>query len=302
MPHQPLCAPPLNSNRRPRHDVPAGGWDCHCHLFGDLVNYPPDSKATHTAPEATLADYRRLLDRLGLACGVFVTSTVYGTDNRLLEEALTDAASWLRGIAVIDDSITDDELETLHARGVRGFRVNLMQGSRGDHFRGGVGPDVLEPLARRTADLGWHAQLWCDSRDLDSLAPRLRSLPVDCVIDHFGRTPAERGADDAGYTRLIEMARAGEIFVKISGVYRISSAFPHYPDVDPMARRLIAAAPDRLVWGTDWPHPNFAGEMPDDADLLDILFDWCDNDARLIETILVDTPKTLYGVPGESKG
>ena len=297
---KPLCAPPLSSDRRPRATIPAGAWDSHCHLFGAHDRYLPADTATHMAPEATLADYRGLLDRLGLAKGVFVTSTVYGTDNRLLIEALAEANGnaaadgWLRGIAVIDSTISDAELEAMHRAGVRGFRINLMQQTGGPHFRGGVGQEHLFPLAERVKQFGWHAQLWVDSALLPELRAELRRLPIPFVIDHFGRTQASRSADDPGFVLLCDMLAAGEAYAKISGAYRISNHAPDYPDVAPMAARIIAAAPDRLVWGTDWPHPNHAGIMPDDADLLEVLAGWCEGDAAALRAILVDTPSLLY--------
>ncbi|MBJ3776603.1 amidohydrolase family protein [Acuticoccus mangrovi] len=297
---KPLCAPPLTSSKRPRATIPTGGWDSHCHLFGALDRYLPAATATHMAPEATLADYRALLDRLGLAKGVFVTSTVYGTDNRLLLEALQEAngsdiaAGWLRGIAVIDASISDAALRQMHEVGVRGFRINLMQKTGGAHFSGGVGYENLMPLAERVKEMGWHAQLWVDSALLGELRADLAALPVPFVIDHFGRTQAARGADDPGFSLLCDMLAAGEAYAKISGAYRISNAAPDYPDVTPMAAKIIAAAPTRLVWGTDWPHPNHAGIMPDDADLLDVLAGWCEGDDATLKAILVDTPTSLY--------
>lgn len=292
---KPLCAAPLKSDRRPCFAPPNGAWDCHSHLFGSLRKYPPAPTATHTAPEASLSDYRALLDRLGFAKGVVVTSTVYGTDNRLVMEALAAAPEWLRGVAVIDETVSEEDLAAMHEAGVRGFRINLMQRSRGDHFRGGVGFDALEPLAARTAQFGWHAQLWCDSRDLEELRPLIKSLPVPAVIDHFGRTPVERGAGDKGFLTLRDMLAAGEAYGKISGAYRISQNYPRYPDVRPFAEALLKAAPDRLVWGTDWPHPNHAGVMPDDANLLDLLAEWCAGDRLLLRQILIETPEQLYG-------
>lgn len=292
---KPMCPPPLQGGRRPRYSPPPGAWDSHCHTFGPLDRYPPAETATHVAPEASLADYRALLDRLGLAKGVVVTSTVYGTDNRLLMENLAEAGAWLRGIAVIDNSVTDAELEAMDRAGIRGFRINFMAGSRGDHFRGGSGPENLEPLAERTKDLGWHVQMWCDCRDLPDLRARLAALPVPVVVDHFGRIPTDRGADDPGFLALRDMVAAGETFCKISGAYRLSRTPPDYPDTRPFAEALLRAAPDRLVWGTDWPHPNCVGQMPDDADLLDTLAGWCDDDAALLQQILVDTPERLYG-------
>ncbi|WP_162409093.1 amidohydrolase family protein [Acuticoccus sediminis] len=297
---KPLCAPPLASSKRPHASIPAGGWDAHCHLFGALDRYLPADSATHVAPEATLADYRALLDRLGLAKGVFVTSTVYGTDNRLLIEALKEAngadtaAGWLRGIAVIDSTVSDAALRDMHEAGVRGFRINLMRETGGAHFSGGVGREHLAPLAARVKDMGWHAQLWVDSALLADLRGDLARLPIPFVIDHFGRTQAARGADDPGFSLLCEMLAAGEAYAKISGAYRISNNAPHYPDVAPMAAKIVAAGPTRLVWGTDWPHPNHAGIMPDDADLLDVLASWCEGDAAALKAILVDTPTTLY--------
>lgn len=292
---KPMCPPPLTSDKRPGFKAPPGAWDCHCHTFGPLDRFPPDAAATHTAPEASLSDYRALLDRIGLSKGVVVTSTVYGTNNALLMENLAEADGWLRGIAVIDNTVTDQELEAMAKAGIRGFRINFMLGTRGSHFRGGVTPENLEPLAERVKDLGWHAQLWCDCGDLADMRARLAALPIPVMIDHMGRIPTERGANDPGFLTLRDMLAAGEAYCKISGAYRISSQAPDYPDTTPFAQTLLSAAPDRLVWGTDWPHPNIVGTMPDDADLLDVLAGWCDHDEALLHKILVDTPETIYG-------
>ncbi|WP_375691129.1 amidohydrolase family protein [Pseudooceanicola sp. LIPI14-2-Ac024] len=166
--------------------------------------------------------------------------------------------------------------------------------SRHDSARIPVGACLLPRGRVRWRDLGWHAQFWCDCAALPDLRDRIAALPVPVVIDHFGRIPTDRGADDPGFLTLRDMLVCDEVYCKILGAYRLSPHAPDYPDLRPFADRLITAAPDRLVWGTDWPHPNHAGTMPDDADLLDLLADWCDHDADLLTRILVTTPEHLY--------
>jgi predicted TIM-barrel fold metal-dependent hydrolase len=268
---------------------PPGACDCHAHVFGPQDRYPYVAGRTYTPPDCPLPAYRRMLDTLGLARCVLVQPSVYGADNRLMMACLDELGAAARGVAVMSPRATDAELEALHARGVRGLRLNLI------YSGGGVGLGDAEALAARIAPLGWHLQFLVDVSATPDLRRRLARLPVPCVIDHMGHLPAAKGVRDAGFRDLLDALAEGRTWVKLSGAYRMTAlADPPYDDVRPMAEALIAANPDRLVWGSDWPHPALHVPMPNDGTLLDLLAAWAP-DALLRRRILVDNPARLYG-------
>lgn len=284
----PVCAGPDPAPRAPRFAVPPLACDTHAHVFGPAERYPYTPNRSYTPPDATFAQYRALLSTLGVERGVLVQPSVYGTDNRLLADTLRNAGPNFRGIAVLDASASDAELEALNALGVRGLRCNLL-------FRGGVAFADVEALARRVAPLGWHLQFLLDVSQFEKLEERLSALPVDSVIDHMGHLPAADGPKHPGFRALLSLLRQGRTWVKLSGSYRVTGqAAPPYGDVVALARALIKAAPDRCVWATDWPHPQIPVAMPNDGDLMDQLADWAP-DAETRRAILVDNPARLYG-------
>lgn len=284
----PVCAGPDPAPRAPRFAVPPLACDTHAHVFGPAARYPYTPNRSYTPPDATFAQYRALLSTLGVERGVLVQPSVYGTDNRLLADTLRNAGPNFRGIAVLDATASDAELEALNALGVRGLRCNLL-------FRGGVAFADVEALARRVAPLGWHLQFLLDVSQFEHLEKRLSALPVDSVIDHMGHLPAAEGPKHPGFRALLSLLRQGRTWVKLSGSYRVTGqAAPPYGDVAPLARALIEAAPDRCVWATDWPHPQIPVAMPNDGDLMDQLADWAP-DAETRRAILVDNPARLYG-------
>jgi predicted TIM-barrel fold metal-dependent hydrolase len=226
-----------------------------------------------------------MLDAIGFTRGVLVQPSIYGTDNRLLLEVLRARPDRLRGVAVLDPAAAASEARAMDGAGVRGFRINLL-------FRGGVNLDALEPTAAAVADLGWHAQLLMDLRALPDLASRLADLPVPVVIDHLGHFPAELGTEWEGFRTLLALAECREVWVKVSGFYRLDPE-PGRGAVEPIARRLIETMPDRLVWGSDWPHVGLTGAMPDTGDLLNAFLAWCP-DADRRRAILVGNGARLY--------
>ena len=243
-------------------------------------------------PDALVSDYRQLQARLGLERTVIVTPSTYGTDNTCLVDALAKFGDNARGIAVVSASISDTELQCLHAAGVRGIRFNQTISD--------ITPiDSLEPLAERIQPLGWHVQVLLKSDDIPRLESRLRKLPVPVVFDHLGRLPAP-GIRHPAFKTLLRLLDGGRAWIKLSGAYLGSPRVKNdYPDADPLARAFLAAAPERLVWGSNWPHPTaIAGQddMPDDAVLLDLLARWTD-DQRLFKRVLVDNPVNLYDFP-----
>ncbi|MGH6954411.1 MAG: amidohydrolase family protein [Alphaproteobacteria bacterium] len=267
--------------------IPPGACDCHFHVFGPTVRFPYAEERSFTPPEAPVEAYRALMGRLGLERAVIVQPSVYATDNRCTLDAIARLEPVCRGVAVVSGGESERELRRLHDAGVRGVRFNLL-------YKGGPSLDALESVANRIKAFGWHVQLLVDGRDLPEIRPRLAALPVDIVVDHLGHMPASCGVDHPGFRTLLALLGDGRSWVKLSGAYRISERGPPYADAAPFARALIAAAPERLVWGTDWPHPAFDGPAPDDAVLLDLVRRWA-GDAARFRKILVDNPARLYG-------
>jgi predicted TIM-barrel fold metal-dependent hydrolase len=292
----PMCDGPDPSPRRPRLKAPDGAVDCHAHIFGPVSRYPFSAKRLFTPPDVTLAQYRALLATLGIERAVLVTPSVYGMDNERQLDILNEMGGAWRGVAVVPVDVSDAELTRLHAAGFRGVRVNLFA-------RSGLLLEDLEAIAARVAGFGWHVQLHADARTLAGLAPRLLRLPVDIVFDHMGHVPAAAGVEHPGFRALVELMTEGRFWAKLSAPYRLSERPYPYDDVTPFARALIDAAPDRLVWGSDWPHPAVPGHMPanfimpNDGDLLDILGLWT-ADAAMQKKILVDNPRRLYDFGG----
>ncbi len=246
--------------RPPGFAMPAGAWDTHFHVIDRATGLVPER--SYTPPDAPLERLRALHDALGVARGVFVQVSVHGTDNRAMLAALR-ATPGYRGVAVVDETITDAELAAMHAAGVRGIRVNLL-------FGGGVGFAVGAALAPRIASLGWHIQLLIDVSAPDVPWDELARWPVPLVIDHMGHMPVARGAADPGFARMLGLLRDGKAWVKLSGAERISAnRAPPFDDVVAHAQTLIEAGPDRCVWGSDWPHVMLPGAMPNDGHLLD---------------------------------
>ena len=223
---------------------------------------------------------------LGIERMVIVQPSVYGTRNEVsLDAAEQFGLDRARVVVVIDDSFDEAALKRLHARGTRGVRFNAVSGN-------GTPLEQLEALARRIAPLGWHLQLYAEGHQLPELAPRLATLPVPVVVDHMGGVKTAEGLNGAGFKALLKMLESPQCWVKISG-YRISGG-PPFADVAPFARAILDAAPDRAVWGTDWPHPSLQHWMPEDGHLLDLLGQWAPSDAER-RRVLVDNPARLYG-------
>jgi predicted TIM-barrel fold metal-dependent hydrolase len=285
----PACAPPDPLTRPARLRIPKGACDCHAHVIGRPERYPFVAERTYTPPEATAASYLAMHDALGIQRGVLVQVSVHGTDNRLLLETLRQHPDRLRGVAVVPASVTDEHLAQLAGAGVRALRLNVL-------FGGGIGFAALEPLARRAALHGLHLELLLDARELPELAPRLLRIEVPFVIDHMGHMPTSAGLDHPGFQTLLGLLRDARAWVKLAGSYRTSSAGGDYRDTIPFAHALLERAPDRLVWGSDWPHVAIRGRMPNDGELLDLLGEWVP-DAALRDAILVDNPRRLYRFP-----
>ncbi|MDH6590296.1 D-galactarolactone isomerase [Variovorax sp. TBS-050B] len=269
-------------------EVPAGACDCHVHLYD--ARYPAVAGAKLLPPDAGADDYRLLQQRTGTARAVFVTPSTYGVDNRALLDALDAFGEAARGVAVIGPDTGDETLHALHARGVRGVRLNLSLGVAND------AADLL-PLARRIAPLGWHLQLLAPPDLLLGLAPALEALPVPLVFDHFGRLAPSMAGRHGAHALILRLLRAGRAWVKLSGGYIVSERPAPHDDLMPLARSCIEAAPERVLWGSDWPHASASAghqPMPDDARQMDQLAQWAGT-AGVLRRILVDNPAALYG-------
>ena len=283
------CLPPRSVTSAPHWKAPMGSTDCHFHINGPYDRYPLSPGRSYSPPEADVPAYQAMARTIGITRMVIVQPSTFGTDNRCTLDAVEllgrDNA---RAVVVIDDSFDEAALSQMHARGVRGVRFNAVSGN-------GTPLAQLETLAARVAPLRWHIQFYTHGDQIADLAPLIRKLPVTVVLDHMAGVQSDRGTASPEFRAAAGLLQSGQAYVKLSG-YRSSVKGYPYDDVGPIARAYIEAAPDRCVWGTDWPHPNLFGatHMPDDGQLLDLLGEWAPSD-ELRRKILVDNPARLYG-------
>ncbi len=275
---------------KPRYQPPAGAVDAHCHVFGpgDLFPYAPTRK--YTPCDASREKLFALRDHLGFARNVIVQATCHGNDNRALVDALVNSDGKARGVASVGRDITDVELRALHEAGVRGVRFNFVK--RLVDF---TPREVLTEIAQRIAPLGWHVVVYFEAQDLPQLWDFFTSLPTVVVVDHMGRPDVSKPVDGSGFELFVRLLREHtNIWSKVSCPERLSvSGPPGYDDVIPFARRLVETFPDRVLWGTDWPHPNMKTHMPDDGTLVDVIPRIAPTSA-LQQALLVDNPMRLY--------
>ena len=283
-----IAAPHPNPHPPRRFTPPAHACDAHCHIFGPASRFPYSADRSYTPPDSGVEDFERLQGRLGLSRAVFVQASCHGTDNSAMVDAMQRGRGKYAGVAMVDESFTDAQILALHDAGVRGTRFNFVA-----HLGGAPELPVYWRIVERVARFGWHIVLHFDAKDLPSYAGLLEAMPTPYVIDHMARVDAKKGLDQEPFQQLLSLMADERSWVKISGAERLTAeGTPPYYDVTPFARALIAAAPDRVLWGTDWPHPNVR-HMPDDGDLLDHLADFApDEDVR--NRILVDNPEHLY--------
>lgn len=283
----------LGTNR-PAHALPAWACDSHMHVFDP--RFPPSRHWQRTPPLADVAAYRQLQRRLGTTRTVVVNPSTYGTDNACTLDALAQLGEQARGVAVVDASATEAELDRLDAGGICGLRVNFVS----PQSWGETTQDMLTTLARKIARLGWHIQIFVHPEQLVALAPALAVLPVPLVVDHMGRIDPAESERGAAYLALRRLLDHGNTWVKLSGAYmRSATGEPGYDDTLPLGRALVRHAPERLVWGSDWPHTTQSPDSVNDAHLADLLYACCGADA-VMQRILVDNPARLYGFSTET--
>lgn len=284
----PTCKGPDPDTRKPRLVLPPGAVDAHCHVFGPGAVFPYAEDRAYTPPDAPYEGLVALHRTLGVSRAVIVHASCHGSDMTVTLDGIARSNGAMKGVAVVDPGVTDAELARLDAGGIRGVRFNFVK-----HLGGMPDMDFFQRVLAQVEPLGWHVVLHLDAQDIVPLAPVISSIRIPFVIDHMGRVKAKDGVDQPAFRQLLELMKNPLAWVKICGSERVSSAGAPFTDAVPFAQALLAAAPDRCLWGTDWPHPNIAGDMPNDGDLVDLLGAMTD-DATLIRRVTVDNPDRLY--------
>jgi 2-pyrone-4,6-dicarboxylate lactonase len=289
----PTTAPPDLLPRRPRIEFPALACDCHAHICGPKARYAYYERRIYTPSDAVLSDYERMLKTLGVERAVLVQGSIYGTDNTVLLEALKAGGQRFRGVAVVAPDINDRELDSLHAAGVRGVRINIVD-TKDD--KGVLSLAHLKAFAQRIKPRGWHIEFLLHADEFPNLDEAFADFPVDVVFGHLGYVRTDKGTSNPGFQALLRLLKSGKAWVKLTGPYRISTGPTPHGDTDAFAHALIEANANRVIWGTDWPHVmlNWKIPMPNDGDLADLLGSWV-RDAAVRKCVLVDNPARLYG-------
>jgi 2-pyrone-4,6-dicarboxylate lactonase len=276
----------LAKRRKPRFKLPPGATDAHCHVFGPASKFPYAAGRRYTPEDAPKEMLRALHDHLGVSRSVIVQASCHGKDNAAMLDCIASDPKRYRGVAIVDDSFSDTDYDTLHAGGVRGVRFNFVK-----HLGGAPDMGVFNRVVDRIKPRGWHVVLHLDAPDIIALSPMMQKLPLPFIIDHMGRVPAKDGVDQPPLRALLELSRLENCWIKVCGAERIS--MPPYAEAVPIAHALVEAAPQRVLWGTDFPHPNATHEA-DEADLVDLVPQYA-ADALAQQRLLVDNPARLYG-------
>jgi predicted TIM-barrel fold metal-dependent hydrolase len=277
----------------PRHALPPGACDSHTHVFGPYDRFPLMHASTYAPPLAPAPLHRQMLATVGAARGVLVQPAPYGTDASALLAALAHANGRLRGVAVADATASLEQLHALYDGGVRGLRFVEVKAPTGAPYAGSVGVNQLLAMAPAMRQAGLHAQLWAPIDAYPELLPQIRAAGVDVVLDHMACIKTERGVTDPAFQTVLQAVRDGGVWVKLT-LCRVSTQAPGYADVRPFHDALLAANPDRLLWGSDWPYVRMGDQSPDVGTLLDQFYEWVP-DAALRQRILVDNPAALFG-------
>ncbi len=278
------------SPSKPSYVPPAGAVDAHCHVFGPGDDFPFAPERKYTPCDASKDQLWALRDYLGFSRNVIVQATCHGADNRALVDALNHSNGLARGVATVKASVTDEELHALHAAGVRGVRFNFVK-----RLVDALPFDSLQSIANRIKDLGWHIVIYFEAQELPELYDFFTSLPTTVVVDHMGRPDVSKDVDGPEFGLFIKLMQENPNFwSKVSCPERLSQEGPpNYSDVVPFARKIVELFPDRVLWGTDWPHPNMKNHMPDDGHLVDVIPHIAVTE-ELQQKLLVDNPMALY--------
>jgi len=282
---------PLTWKRYPRTtraELPGGATDCHCHVFGPRDQFPYCEVNSYKPADAPKEALFALHDQMGIDRCVIVQSAVHGNDNTVVVDAMQARPGRYLGIALAPPDVSDAALDRLADQGFRGMRFNYMA-----HLAPGASPEELRALAPRLADRGMHLQVHMGPGLIETLSPLLADLPVTVVVDHFGRVDASLGVNQPPFQALLRLLDHDNLWCKVSGCERASRQDPPYADAVAFARTIVERFGDRVVWGTDWPHPNYRSDPPDDGDLFDLLPQIAP-DARALQALLVDNPTKLY--------
>ncbi|ESR22618.1 amidohydrolase family protein [Lutibaculum baratangense] len=274
--------------KKPDVKLPAGACDAHCHVFGPGDRFPYAPGRSYTPVDAgkeTLFDLHRFL---GIDRSVIVQASCHGSDNSAMLDAIAHGEGRYRGIAMVEEDVSEDELRRLHEGGIRGVRFNFVT-----HLGGDAKIESVMRIVEKIAPLGWHVVVHFDAEKLETLGPVLKRIPLVMVIDHMGRPDASLGLDQPAFRLLNELMQDERFWVKVSGCERISRAGPPFHDAVPFARSLVESFPDRVLWGTDFPHPNIKKHMPNDGELVDLLA-LIAPDETLLHRLMVDNPLRLY--------
>ncbi|WP_290972171.1 amidohydrolase family protein [Herbaspirillum sp.] len=276
--------PHSSGRERASRSLPSNACDSHMHIYDDRFAAVPGARLAHAA--ATVAMYRQIQKRNGTTRTVVVTPSAYGTDNSCTLDALAQLGADARGVGVVAKEVTDEELARLDRAGIKGLRFNVAITSV-------MTPEMIEPMARRIAPLGWHLQLNMSNDDLLANRDMLTKLPVPIVFDHFAKIPVQNSESHPVFKFVTDLLAAKRAYIKLSGAYLVSKVGgPSYSDVTPLARKLIDLAPTQVLWGSDWPHPT-EKHKPDDAALVDMMASWAGSEEKL-KALLVDNPARLY--------
>jgi predicted TIM-barrel fold metal-dependent hydrolase len=283
------CPPPDPDPVAPTLGLPPGACDAHCHVFGPASKFPYAAERSYTPPDAPVENLRRLHAKLGISRAVIVHASCHGTDMEVTLDAIASSEGRYRGVACVEDRVTDRELERLHAGGIRGIRFNFVK-----HLGGVPDLGVFYRLLARIKPLGWHVVLHFDSEDIVSQRELLGRIDVPFIIDHMGRVKAADGLQQAPFQSLLALYRNNPLaWIKVCGAERVSSGKRPFLDAVPFAQALIEEDASRILWGTDWPHPNITRDMPNDGELVNLFAKICPDPAAQ-RRILVDNPTRMY--------
>lgn len=278
---------PFDKSLKPaRAKLPKGSCDCHFHIFDQASAYPLVESAAYTPTPATQKDYQALCNAYGITRAVLVHPSVYGADHASYEALMEANTDWLRGVAVVFPHTTDAQIERWNQLNTKGTRINVL-------FSNGPSRKDIDSIIDKVKPYGWHIQLFADLTESADLALYIADRGLSVVVDHIGHGAPEQLAKSPGFANLRSLMQDGRAWIKLSAPYRLSVQAPGYPEVRPLVDTIMDTSPTQAIWGTDWPHPHIKGPMPNDGDLVDLVFDWLP-DAASRQAVLVDNPTRLY--------